>query len=79
MSTNQEILRLCSELAAAARQDRKVLATIESRIMLIHDQVRRSAEAIARLKLTADNAKRLALAQTETLEAIREHLDIADD
>lgn len=43
--------------------------------MMIHDELRRSAETIARLKLMADNAKKLAHSQGKTLNDIWGSLD----
>lgn len=75
MSTDGDAQRLLAELAAAREEDRKTLATIESRIALIHDEVRRIGETATRLKLMLDNAKRIALRHGERLEAIEERLD----
>jgi len=75
MSTDRDAGRLLAELAAAREEDRKSLATIESRIALIHDEVRRTSETLTRLKLMLDNAKRIALKHGERLEAVEEKLD----
>lgn len=75
MSTDRDAGRLLAELAAAREEDRKSLATIESRIALIHDEVRRIGETATRLKLMLDNAKRIALKHGERLEAVEEKLD----
>lgn len=62
-------------LARVQAENSRVLATLESRILIIHDEVRRSAETIARLKLTADNFKKLAVSQNETIRMILARLD----
>lgn len=46
------------------------LATVESRVALIYDKISGIAETTTRIKLLADNAKQLGLAQAEALKSI---------
>ncbi|MBB5519065.1 hypothetical protein [Amphiplicatus metriothermophilus] len=61
-------------LVRALERHEKSLATIESRVALMHEEVRRIAETAARLRLALDNVKRLSLAQGEALTRIERRL-----
>lgn len=75
MACEEEMQHVLAELAAAREASRKTLATIESRIALMHDELKRTRETVSRLKLMLDNAKRLALRHGEALERLNERLD----
>lgn len=67
---NNYIAEKLEEMARTQAEHSRMLATLESRILLIHDDVRRTAETVSRLKLMADNAKKVAHTQGETLSAL---------
>lgn len=64
------IIERLEALAKKQEEHSRILATLESRILLIHDETRRTSETVTRLKLMADNAKKAAAAQGKQLEAI---------
>lgn len=65
--------RLDAIQAVQARQ-MQILTTLESRVEQIREAVSRSAETATRLKLMADNAKKVAVAQGEALAALEKRL-----
>lgn len=75
---NNYIAEKLEEMARTQAEQSRVLANLESRILLIHDDIRRSAETVSRLKLMADNAKKVAHAQGETLSALLSRLESAE-
>ncbi|GAB4520070.1 MAG: hypothetical protein Kow00133_06240 [Amphiplicatus sp.] len=74
MRSHGENVEALAALVQALERHEKSLAMIESRVALMHEEVRRIGEAVARLKLALDNAKRLSLAQGEALARIERRL-----
>lgn len=62
------------ELQVALERQTVMLAALETRLGVLHEDVRRSAETMTRLKLAADNAKQLSQAHQEALTAIDKRL-----
>lgn len=72
MHYETELENALAGIAARLEEDRKSLSMIESRIALIHEEVRRTAETVTRLKLMSDNARRLAISHSEAIERLSE-------
>lgn len=62
-------------LEAALERQTLTLTTLEARVAELHDDMRKSAEIITRLKLASDNAKQIALTHKEALDAVGQRLD----
>lgn len=76
MAQNDDIIAdKLEEMARTQAEHSRMLAAVESRILTIHDELRRSAETLTRLRLTVDNARKQATAQGETLNAILARLE----
>lgn len=68
------IVTLLEQLAQNQEEFSRSLAGLEGRMEQMHDVLRRSAETVMRLKLMADNARKLAEAQNEAIAAIAARL-----
>ncbi|MGE0409335.1 MAG: hypothetical protein AB7P23_08750 [Amphiplicatus sp.] len=75
MESEKDLRLMLAQILGMLGEDRRMRAAVESRIALIHEQVRQQGETLVRLKLMAENARRQAFEQNEALQRIGYWLD----
>lgn len=71
---DKNITALLEQIVQNQEEFSRSLAGLEGRMEQMYDVFRRSAETVTRLKLMADNARKLAEAQNEAIAAIASRL-----
>lgn len=70
----EDVRKALGDIIQSLKRQEKSLATIESRVALAHEDARRLAEMVVRVKLGGDNLKRLAIRHGEALLALEARL-----